>query len=108
VRDVFGPGSRVMTGGGGKGVTLPDGWDKAVMEFFGVDRLLNNYGMTEMTSLIVGCDHGHYHLPPWVTLFLLDPSVDVEPGVLRRGEAVTLECPVLDHRVSQAFCLVIP
>lgn len=74
VRDVFGPGSRVMTGGGGKGVTLPEGWDKAVMEFFGVDRLLNNYGMTEMTSLIVGCDHGHYHLPPWVTLFLLDPE----------------------------------
>jgi len=74
VSHVFGPGSRVMTGGGGKGVVLPEGWDKAVMEFFGVDRLLNNYGMTEMTSLIVGCDHGHYHLPPWVTLFVLDPE----------------------------------
>lgn len=74
VSRVFGPGSRVMTGGGGKGVSLPDDWDAAVMEFFGVDRLFNNYGMTEMTSLIVGCDQGHYHLPPWVVLFMLDPE----------------------------------
>jgi len=49
-----------------------------------------------------------FDIPDIGAVFLLDPSVDVEPGVLRRGEAVTLECPVLDHRVSQAFCLVIP
>lgn len=71
---VFGPGSRVMTGGGGKGIALPDDWDRTVKTFFGVDRLFNNYGMTEMASLIVGCEHGHYHLPPWVVLFVLDPD----------------------------------
>jgi len=74
VHDVFGPGSVVMAGGGGKGVVLPPDWDQKVMKFFGVDRLLNNYGMTEMTSLVVGCEHGHFHLPPWVCLFVLDPD----------------------------------
>ncbi|MCB2073552.1 MAG: hypothetical protein H6917_15225 [Novosphingobium sp.] len=74
VSNVFGPGSRVLTGGGGKGVVLPDDWDETVKNFFGVDRLFNNYGMTEMTSLLIGCEHDHYHLPPWVVLFVLDPE----------------------------------
>jgi hypothetical protein len=30
--------------------------------------------MTEMTSLVVGCDQGRYHLAPWVVLFVLDPE----------------------------------
>lgn len=77
ISGVLGPGSRVMTGGGGKGVVLPDDWDTTVKTFFGVEQLFNNYGMTEMASLIVGCEHGHYHLPPWVVLFVLDAESGV-------------------------------
>lgn len=49
-----------------------------------------------------------FDIPDVGAVFLLDPSFEIEAGSLRQGEPVTLECPVLDHRVSQALCLVVP
>lgn len=72
VRGVFTPDSVVMGGGGAKGVELPANVDQMICEFFGVPRMLTGYGMTEMNTFSVTCEHGHYHMLPWITIFLLD------------------------------------
>jgi len=68
----FAPGSAVMGGGGGKGIVLPNDYEETICRFFGVDRLNDGYGMTEQNSYMVSCEAGRFHVPPWVTLFLLD------------------------------------
>jgi hypothetical protein len=68
------PGSAVMGGGGGKGVVLPDDYEQTICTFFGVDRLNDGYGMTEQNGFMVSCEAGRFHIPPWATLFLLDPE----------------------------------
>jgi len=69
---VFAPGSVFMGGGGAKGVPLPDDLEEVVCKFFNTDRMISSYGMTEMNSFSVLCDHDRYHVLPWVTVFLLD------------------------------------
>jgi hypothetical protein len=89
VRGHFAPGSVVMGGGGAKGVPLPDDCEKVICEFFGAERMTQAYGMTELNSFSVLCEHDRYHVLPWVTVFLLD----VESGQplprhgLRQGRA---------------------
>ena len=74
-RKLFAPNSVICTGGGGKGMVLPDDWQEPVKEFFGVERLNLGYGMSEMCgSQIVQCPHGHYHPAPNIIPFLLDPD----------------------------------
>jgi len=70
----FGPGSVVMGGGGGKGVVLPDNAEAVVADFFTVDRMVGGYGMTEQNFYLVTCEHERLHVPPWVTVLLLDPD----------------------------------
>lgn len=72
VRGVFTPDSTLMGGGGAKGVELPDDLDSVLKEFFGVPRIKTCYGMTEMNSFSVTCEHNRYHFLPWVTVFVLD------------------------------------
>jgi hypothetical protein len=74
VRCAFGPDSVVMGGGGAKGMVLPEHADRVIAEFFGVERVRGGYGMTEQNAFLVSCEHDRFHLPPWVTLFLLDPE----------------------------------
>jgi hypothetical protein len=69
---VFAPDSVFMGGGGAKGVPLPDDVDEVVCKFFNAKRMISSYGMTEMNSFAVLCDHDRYHVLPWVTPFLLD------------------------------------
>ena len=59
-------------GGGHKGMVLPENTDEIIKEFFGVKTLRASYGMTEQNGFLVTCEADHYHLLPWVTLFLLD------------------------------------
>jgi hypothetical protein len=68
----FAPGSVVMGGGGGKGVALADDAETVICQFFGVDRMLSAYGMTEINCHSVLCEHDRYHVPPMVTPYLLD------------------------------------
>jgi len=72
VRGEFAPGSVVMGGGGAKGMALPEDTEEVIGEFFGAERMTQAYGMTEMNSFSVLCEHDHYHVLPWVTVFLLD------------------------------------
>ena len=69
---VFAPNSVFMGGGGAKGVPLPDDLEEVVCKFFNTQRMISSYGMTEMNSVSVLCDHDRYHVLPWVTVFLLD------------------------------------
>ena len=68
----FAPGSVILGGGGGKGVALADDAEEVICEFFGVDRMLSAYGMTEINCHSVLCEHDRYHVQPMVTPYLLD------------------------------------
>jgi len=72
ISGVFAPDSVFMGGGGAKGVPLPDDLEEVVCKFFNTDRMISCYGMTEMNSFSVQCEHDRYHVLPWVTIFLLD------------------------------------
>jgi hypothetical protein len=69
---VFAPDSVFMGGGGAKGVPLPDDLEEVICAFFNTKRMIASYGMTEMNSFSVLCEADRYHLPPWVTPWLLD------------------------------------
>jgi len=81
---VFADGSVFMGGGGAKGVPLPDDLEEVVCKFFNTDRMISAYGMTEMNSFSVLCDHDRYHVLPWVTVFLLD--LDSGQPLPRKGK----------------------
>jgi len=69
---VFAPDSVFMGGGGAKGVPLPDDLEEVICKFFNTRRMISSYGMTEMNSFCVLCNHDRYHILPWVTVYLLD------------------------------------
>ncbi|BBX64981.1 hypothetical protein MSAS_41550 [Mycobacterium saskatchewanense] len=74
VRDVFAPDSAILTGGGMKGVVLPDDFMDVIKEFLGVDRIQVGYGFSESSTFHWGCSEGRYHVAPWVIPFVLDPD----------------------------------
>jgi hypothetical protein len=82
---VFAPDSVFMGGGGAKGVPLPDDLEEVICKFFNTKRMISSYGMTEMNSFSVLCDHDRYHILPWVTPFLLD--LETGQPLPRHGEA---------------------
>lgn len=75
VRCEFAPGS-VLTGGGGmKGYKdAPDDWEDQVKDFFGIDRLGNQYGFSECIGNAPLCDHGFFHFLPYSVPLLMDPD----------------------------------
>ena len=73
-RHVFASDSCIASGGGSKGMTVPDDWMERVQEYCGVDHLVMGYGMSEISSHATMCSEGHYHLFPWVIPFVLDPD----------------------------------
>jgi hypothetical protein len=72
VTATFSPDSVLMGGGGAKGVPLPDDLEEVICKFFGFERMTSGYGMTEVNSFSIRCEHDHYHVLPWVTVFQLD------------------------------------
>jgi hypothetical protein len=74
VRNLFGSRCVVQCGGGGKGSKLPDNWEEMALEFTGAQRIGQYYGMTEVTMITSKCSEGHYHIPPWVLTYVLDPD----------------------------------
>jgi hypothetical protein len=89
VRNVFAPNSAVLTGGGNKGVSLPNNFMQVIKDFLGVERIQEGYGMSEISALHWACNEGHYHVQPWVIPFLLDPETS-EPlprNGIRTGRA---------------------
>src|ERR1700753_4358786 len=74
VRDVFASDSAILTGGGMKGVVLPDDFMDVIKAFLGVDRIQVGYGFSESSTFHWGCSEGRYHVAPWVIPFVLDPE----------------------------------
>ena len=74
VRNVFAPDSAILTGGGMKGVALPDDFMDVIKDFLGVDRIQVGYGFSESSTFHWGCSEGRYHVAPWVIPFVLDPD----------------------------------
>jgi hypothetical protein len=83
VRGLFTPDSTLMGGGGAKGMDLPADLDQVMLEFYGVPKMKTCYGMTELNSFSITCDHNNYHFLPWVTVFVLDH--DTGKPLPRRG-----------------------
>ena len=71
---IFAADSVISTGGGAKGMVLPDDWMKQVMRFAGVSHIPFNYAMTEMNANNMLCENDHYHIAPWIIPFVLDPD----------------------------------
>jgi hypothetical protein len=74
LRNLYGPDCIVQTGGGAKGVVLPDNWEAIISEFTGGKKIAQYYGMTEVVMSAAKCSAGHYHVPPWVITYVLDPD----------------------------------
>ena len=74
LKNVFGKGSVLLTGGGKKGKALPDNWRERVLEFIGFDTIYEMYGTSEMMGICMLCERGNYHIPPIIVPFLLDPA----------------------------------
>jgi hypothetical protein len=74
VRNLFGDKCVVQCGGGSKGGKLPDSWEELALAFTGAKRIGQYYGMTEVTMICAKCSEGHYHVPPWVIIYVLDPD----------------------------------
>lgn len=74
-RPDFAPDSYIFSPGraDSKGGTLPDGWMQLTKSIFPCDWQ-GVYAMTECTGAARLCAEGHYHLPPWVHVALLDPE----------------------------------
>ncbi|MGA8328025.1 MAG: hypothetical protein WB777_01885 [Mycobacterium sp.] len=74
VRGVFAPDSAILTGGGMKGVALPDDFMDVIKDFLGVDCIQVGYGFSESSTFHWACTEGRYHVAPWVIPFVLDPD----------------------------------
>lgn len=77
-RDMFGPTCIVQCGGGSKGGKLVEDWEQLVLEFTGAQRIGQYYGMTEVTMITSKCSQGHYHVPPWIVPYVLDPETGAQ------------------------------
>jgi hypothetical protein len=77
----LGPRSRVSTGGGTKGLSPPPDMESAIKRFAGVDVIYEAYGMTEIGDAFGSCEHGRFHIWPWIVPFVLDEKTG---GVLPR------------------------
>ncbi|OAP33588.1 hypothetical protein A8O16_03360 [Sphingobium sp. 20006FA] len=74
IRDVFSSDSCGSVGGGGKGVVLPDDWERQIGDFTGISKWVHSYGMTEITGSMPRCPEGYYHAAAYHIPFVLDPE----------------------------------
>jgi len=81
------PGSVVMETGGFKGrsreVSKPELY-ALIRERIGVERILNEYGMTELSSQFYS-ETGHKTAPPWTRVVVVDPQTGNEAPRGERG-----------------------
>jgi hypothetical protein len=91
--NLFAADSVLITGGGNKGYDLPEGWKEMIFDVLGFDRAYEMFGMSEMTSPCMLCDHKNYHIAPVVIPFALDP---ISGEALPRSGAQTGRYAFLD------------
>ncbi|MCX7864576.1 MAG: hypothetical protein N2423_06030, partial [Novosphingobium sp.] len=88
----FAPGSVLQGGGGMKGYKdAPDDWEEQVKAFFGIDRMGNQYGFSEIIGNGPMCEAGFFHMPPYSVLLLMGPNGEAlaREGV-QRGRLVVV------------------
>ena len=99
IEKCFAPDSVCVSGGGTKGMVLPDDWAAQVKRFLGVREIKMGYGMSEVSALHMMCDHRRYHIQPWVIPFVLDPDTNAplpRTGV-QRGRAGFFDFASIGH-----------
>jgi hypothetical protein len=80
LRCEFAPGSILQGGGGMKGYKdAPDDWEDQVKYFFGVDKLGNQYGFSEVIGNAPLCDAGFFHFLPYSVPILMDADGNALP-----------------------------
>jgi hypothetical protein len=76
----FAPGSFIMSGGGLKGLKdAPADWEAFVKDYFGIDKIGQIYGMSEVMEIAPRCSKGNYHFFPQVIPILLDKDAKELP-----------------------------
>ena len=76
----FAPGSFIMGGGGMKGYKdAPDDWQDWIKRFFGVEKIGNQYGFSEVIGNAPLCDAGYFHFLPYSVPLLLDENGQAMP-----------------------------
>ncbi len=92
------PGSYVMETGGFKGrsreVAKPELY-RLIRERFGVQRIINEYGMTELSSQFYSEENARKTMPAWTRVVVIDPQTGKEaptgkPGLLRIHDLANL------------------
>lgn len=68
------PGSVVLSGGGLKGIVLPDGFRDEIYATLSLEesRYLYIYGLSELTTFLPRCPRNRYHAPAWMMPMVLD------------------------------------
>jgi hypothetical protein len=80
LRCEFAPGSILQGGGGMKGYKdAPDDWEEQVKYFFGVDKLGNQYGFSEVIGNAPLCEAGYFHFLPYSVPILMDADGNAMP-----------------------------
>ena len=74
MRNLFGKGSLLMSGGGSKGRVLPEDYREQIFDFLGYSRTFEIYSMSELMPGNPRCEAGNYHVPPVLVPFVLDPQ----------------------------------
>jgi hypothetical protein len=72
----FHPDSIYLGSGGTKGLALPDDYQEQIAALFADARGYRGYGMSETSTHSPVCEAGRFHVPPWLTLFVLDETGD--------------------------------
>jgi hypothetical protein len=90
---VFGSGSILVIGGGGKGRDLPENALETVLRFVGIRSAVNIYSMSEVSGICRLCDEDHYHFPPHLIPYVLDP---VTGALLPRSGSQTGRMGLMD------------
>lgn len=72
----FHPRSIIMSGGGVKGIALPEDYKEQVNRFYGDVIRPGSYGMTELAQLMPRCEAGRYHRAPGLIWLVTDETGD--------------------------------
>jgi len=94
------PDTIIQIGGGLKGAKgLPEDFVDQVRAFYALParQFLQGYGMGEVSSPFPACEHGRYHVPPWIILLILDKSgehlIESDDGIFE-GRAAAFDVSV--------------
>ena len=102
---MFDPSSFVISGGGEKGRSLPDNAYEMVLNWTGVPRVEEGYGMSELMGINAKCSAGNFHINPWLVPFVLDvDALEPLPSVGRTtGRFAGIDLLSGDARLAVSF-----